>query len=39
VGDGKVLASGTVTADRWGLVTLRQATVTKGKNRLVIRRP
>lgn len=29
---------GAVTADRWGLVTLRGLTVTKGKCRLVIRR-
>jgi hypothetical protein len=34
--DGKVLDSGKVTADQWGLVTLKQITVTKGKNRLVI---
>ena len=28
--------SGTVIADRWGLVTLPQVAVTKAKNRLVI---
>jgi len=38
VADGKVVQTGTVTADRWGLVTLKDAAVTKGKNRLVIRR-
>jgi hypothetical protein len=34
---GKVLASGTVTADRWGLVTLKGLHVAKGKSRIVIR--
>ena len=36
--DGMVIQSGQVVADRWGLVTLRQLTVTKGKNRLSVRR-
>ena len=34
--DNKVLGQGTVEADEHGLVTLRQITVTKGKNRLAI---
>jgi len=38
-GKGKVIGRGTVTADKWGLVTLKQITVTKGKNRIVIRKP
>jgi len=35
----RLLQSGTVTADEWGLVTLKGVTVTKGRNRLEIRRP
>jgi hypothetical protein len=35
-GTGKVVQSGTVKADRWGLVTLKEVTVTKAKNRLRI---
>ncbi|MCP5117135.1 MAG: hypothetical protein GY953_40440, partial [bacterium] len=38
VKDGKLVRSGTVTADKWGLLTLPQITVTKGKNRLEIAR-
>ena len=38
VADGKEIRSGTVTADRWGLVTLKQITVTKEKNRIEITR-
>ncbi len=34
--DGKVIQSGEVVADKWGLVTLTDVVVTKGKNRLVI---
>ncbi len=34
--DGKVLQSGEVVADKWGLVTLTDVVVTKGKNRIVI---
>ena len=30
------VASGAVEADRWGLVTLKQVAVTKGRNRIVI---
>ena len=36
---GRQPARGTVQADKHGLVTLRQITVTKGKNRIVIRKP
>jgi hypothetical protein len=32
----KVVGSGTVKADKWGLVTLKQITVGKGRNRVVI---
>ncbi|OPX21996.1 MAG: hypothetical protein B1H04_05715, partial [Planctomycetales bacterium 4484_123] len=35
----RLLQSGTVTADEWGLVTLKGVTVTRGRNRLEIRRP
>jgi len=35
---GKVVASGTVKADRWGLVTLPKMIVTKGKSRVRIMR-
>lgn len=35
---GNVVQEGTVTADQWGLLTLPQAIVSKGKNRLVIQR-
>jgi hypothetical protein len=38
VADGKRVGSGTVTADKWGLVTLEQVTVGKGKNRIVVAR-
>ena len=34
--DGKSLGSGTETADKWGLLTIKQAIVTKAKNRIVI---
>lgn len=34
--DGKLVRAGTVTADKWGLVTLRQVAVGKGRNRLSI---
>jgi hypothetical protein len=34
--DGKTIGSGTVKADKWGLLTLDQVTVTKGRNRLTI---
>jgi len=38
--DGKkVIASGTVTADKWGLATLKQIPVAKAKSRIVIRKP
>jgi hypothetical protein len=36
--DGKPVASGTVTADKWGLVTVPAATVTKARNRIRIER-
>ena len=36
VADGKVVQSGTAKADKWGLVTLPQVTVTKAKNRIAI---
>ena len=36
--DGKVVQSGTVKADEWGLVTLRGLQVTKGRNRIAIER-
>jgi len=36
---GKVVESGRVKADQWGLVTLKQVTVTKGKNRVRIQKP
>ena len=35
---GKVVQSGTVTADKWGLVTLPKTIVTKDKNRIDIMR-
>ena len=38
VADGKLVGSGEVAADRWGLVTLRGVTVSKGKNRIRIQR-
>ncbi len=34
--DGKTIGSGTVKTDKWGLITLDQVTVTKGRNRLKI---
>ena len=34
--DNKVLGSDVIEADKWNLVTILQATVTKGKNRIVI---
>jgi len=33
---GKVVATGTVAADKWGLVTLKQLSIDKGKNRISI---
>lgn len=36
--DGKTIASGEVTADKWGLVTVKHTIVTKGGNRIVIKR-
>ena len=33
---GKVIQSGTVTTDKWGLVTLKKFVVTKGRNRIGI---
>jgi hypothetical protein len=36
--DGRVVQSGELAADKWGLVTLPQALIFKGKNRVVIRR-
>ena len=36
VADGKVVGSGEVVADEHGLVTLRQVTVGKGKNRIAV---
>ncbi len=36
--DEKPAGAGTVEADKWGLVTLKQITVTKGRNRIVIRK-
>ena len=38
VAGGKVVQTGTAEADRWGLVTLKDVKVTKGKNRLQLRR-
>ena len=32
----EVVAQGVVTADKWGLVTVEQALVTKGKNRIAL---
>ncbi|MGB2822977.1 MAG: hypothetical protein WBF17_18485, partial [Phycisphaerae bacterium] len=37
--DGKTIAAGTITADEWGLVTLKNVRVTKGRNRLRITAP
>ena len=36
--DGKEIQSGTVTADKWGLITLEKVIVSQSKNRLVISR-
>jgi hypothetical protein len=36
--NGKAVQSDQVAADKWGLVTLKKAVVSKGKNRLVIAR-
>jgi len=38
VKDNKQVAAGTAEADKWGLVTVPKVIVTKGKNRIVIRR-
>ena len=38
VADGKVVQSGTVTADKWALVTVKQVKVTKTKNRMTIKK-
>jgi hypothetical protein len=35
-GEGKEIASGTVKADKYGLVTLEQVTLTAARHRLVI---
>ncbi len=37
--DGKRVATGGVEADKWGLVTIRQLAVTRGKNRIRILKP
>jgi len=37
--DGKVVQSGELTADKWGLVTVPAAAVSKGRNRIVITKP
>jgi len=36
--DGRVIQSGQLTADRWGLATVPKATVSRGKNRIRIQR-
>jgi len=36
--DGRAAASGQVTADRWGLVTIEKLGVTKAKHRITIQR-
>ena len=36
--DGKVIQTQTAVADQWGLVTLEKVVVTKGKNRIRIKR-
>jgi hypothetical protein len=36
--DGKTIASGEITANKWGLVTVKTAVVTKKGNRIVIKR-
>ena len=38
VGDDKAVASGQVTADRWGLVTIKDIVVNKAGNRILIKR-
>ena len=38
LGKGRGLGSGSVTADQWGLVTIRQMRVLKGAQRVVISR-
>ena len=38
VADSRVVQNGTVKADKYGLVTLKQLRVTKGKNRVSITR-
>ncbi len=37
VKDEKLLGSGTIEADQWGLVTLKALTVTKDRNRITVR--
>ena len=37
--DGRIIQSGEVTADKWGLLTLEKLTVTKGRNRVSIQKP
>jgi len=37
--DGKPLQTGQATADKWGLLTLPDLAIGKGKNRLAIRKP
>ncbi len=36
LGGGKVIQSGTAVADHWGLVTIENVTISKGKNRIEI---
>lgn len=36
--DGEIVQSGTVLSDEWGLVTLEKVTISKGMNRLAIRK-
>ena len=38
ISDGEIIQSGTVLADEWGLVTLEKVTISKGMNRLAIRK-
>jgi len=38
VKEKRVIQSGTVKADAWGLVTVEKLIVTKGKNRIKIQR-
>ena len=38
VGDDKAIASGKVSADKWGLVTIKDIVVNKAGNRILIKR-